>query len=278
MAKNDEAYRKIVATPLELLGAGISGHVFVVDDRTVVKVALKSNNTYVDNERLQDHLIERCIYERLGKHKRICELKYAIDRGLVLERLKQCLRERLEDFQKLGTVPSHEEAFRWSIQAAQASAYIHEKGILQSDMGCHNFLLDEDDNVKLCDFGGSSIDGSKPLCAPGAGYQRPTDDTDTFTVKDDLFALGSTLYEIWTSKRPYQNDQNDFRCERDHYRTVLDHFRNQRFPDLTRVLPAGIIRQCWLDHYTSAAEVVMDLEALCKIRQAHSDCNEQDKS
>jgi hypothetical protein len=213
----------------------------------------------VDNERFQDHLIERRIYERLGKHERVCELKYAIDRGLVLERLKQCLREQLVAFQKLDTVPLHDEAFRWSIQAAQASAYIYENGILQGDIGCHNLLLDEDDNVKLCDFGGSSIDGSEPLCAAGAGFQLPMDDPHTFTVKDDLFALGSTIYEIWTSKKPYQNHD---------YRTVLDHFRNQRFPDLTGVLPAGIIRKCWLGQYTSAAEIVIDLTALHKLRQA----------
>lgn len=54
-------------------------------------------------------------------------------------------------------LPSYEEAFRWSIQVAQGSAYIHEKGVLL--MGCHN--LDEIDNVKLRDFGGLSIDGSK---------------------------------------------------------------------------------------------------------------------
>ncbi|KAF2253831.1 kinase-like protein [Trematosphaeria pertusa] len=261
MAKNEEEeYLKIAARPLKLLGAGVSGHVFVVDDHTVVKVALKSGNAYMDNEWLQDHLIERRIYERLGKHDRICELKYTIDRGLVLARLKQCLRERLVDFRKRNMLPSYEERFRWSIQAAQGSAYIHEKGVLQSDIGCQNLLLDENDNIKLCDFGGSSIDGSKPLCSPGTGFQRPTEDEDTINIRDELFALGSTIYEIWTSKKPYQDDSG---CDAD-YRTVLDHFKNQRFPDLTGILPASIIMKCWLGYYASAAEVVIDFEALRK--------------
>jgi serine/threonine protein kinase len=150
----------------------------------------------MDNQSLQDHLLERRIYERLGKHDQICELKYTIDRGLVLERLKQCLRELLVDFQKRNMLPSPEEAFRWSIQAAQGCAYIHEKGVLQSDMGCHNLLLDENENVKLCDFSGSSIYSSKPLCSPDTGFQRLTADKDAISVEDELIALGSTIYEI----------------------------------------------------------------------------------
>ncbi|KAF2453083.1 hypothetical protein BDY21DRAFT_293671, partial [Lineolata rhizophorae] len=83
----------------------------------------------------------------------------------------------------------------WPIQAAQASAYILENGIFQGDIGSYNFLLGKD-NVKLCDFGGSSIDGSTPPYACGVGFQPPIHDTNTLTVKDDLFALGSTVYEI----------------------------------------------------------------------------------
>lgn len=90
MERQEEEYYKIIAKPSELLGIGVSGHVFVIDDRTVVKIALRRDDAYMDNLVLQDHLIKRRIYERLGKHNRIWELKYTIDRGLVLERLKQC--------------------------------------------------------------------------------------------------------------------------------------------------------------------------------------------
>src|SRR5215472_8790901 len=46
---------------------------------------------------LQDHLTERTIYERLGKHNKICKFKYAVTCGLVLGRLTQCLRKWLMD-------------------------------------------------------------------------------------------------------------------------------------------------------------------------------------
>lgn len=40
MERQEEEYYKIIAKPSELLGIGVSGHVFVIDDRTVVKIAL----------------------------------------------------------------------------------------------------------------------------------------------------------------------------------------------------------------------------------------------
>jgi hypothetical protein len=68
------------------------------------------------------------IYEQLGKYDCICEFKITIDRGLVLERLKQYLREQLVDFQKRCILPSPKEEFRGSIQVVQESAYVHKKG------------------------------------------------------------------------------------------------------------------------------------------------------
>ncbi|KAF2455965.1 hypothetical protein BDY21DRAFT_288763, partial [Lineolata rhizophorae] len=90
--------------------------------------------------------------------------------------------------------------------AAQGCAYTHEKGILQGDMGCRNLLLGKNYNVKFCDFAGSSIDSCRPLCGPGSEFQRPTEDMGSISTSDELFALGSTIYEIWTARKPYQDD------------------------------------------------------------------------
>ena len=36
-------------------------------------------------------------------------------------------------------------------------------GVLRADTACHNLLLDKNDDVKLCDFRGFSIDGEKSI-------------------------------------------------------------------------------------------------------------------
>lgn len=179
MENDDASLPELSATSLELLGVGVSGHVFAIDEHTVVKTALVTADSYTDRQSLRDHLVEWKIYERLGEHPRICRLGRRVKRGLVLERLKECLRQRLVDLQRLNNErPSPDTALRWSVQAAEGLAYIHARHVLQGDIGCHNLLLDHDDNVKFCDFAGSSIDGSSPYVACGKGFRRPVGDPD----------------------------------------------------------------------------------------------------
>ena len=64
---------------------------------------------------------------------------------------------------------------------------------------------------------------------------------DVVSIKDEVFALGSTIYEIWTTRKPCQNDSQ---WVGDYYSVVLDNFKNQQFPDLTHIIPAKIILKC----------------------------------
>lgn len=164
------------------------------------------------------------------------------------------MRKRLLDFQQSSDLPSYDTALRWSIQTAEGLAYIHTKGVLQGDIGCHNILLDNEDNVKLCDFGGSSIDGSISGVMSGKGFRRSNADPDVVDMADELFALGSTIYEIWTTRKPYHDEDG---------KTVQEYFKNQTFPaDVEKLPPTSVIVQCWREQYTSASEVVVDLKLL----------------
>lgn len=130
-------------------------------------------------------------------------------------------------------------------------AYIHSRKILHTDIGCHNLLLDQHNNLKLCDFAGSSIDGEEPTVCCDVRYQPYTDDpTYPVTIRTELFALGSTLYEIWTGRKPYQDksDEDVIRC-----------FRDSQFPDVENLPPASVISKCWRGSYSNATEVVNDL-------------------
>jgi hypothetical protein len=63
----------------------------------------------------------------------------------------------------------------------------------------------------LADFCGTILDGSTSLAATSARYSRPLPLADRLlnqTEKDDIFALGTVLYEISVGHRLYA-DRSD---------------------------------------------------------------------
>lgn len=48
---------------------------------------------------------------------------------------------------------SEQEAKTWFIQLVNAIQYCHSLGIIHRDLKLENILLDENDHVKICDFG-----------------------------------------------------------------------------------------------------------------------------
>ncbi|KAL7783272.1 kinase-like domain-containing protein [Trichoderma ceciliae] len=120
----------------------------------------------------------------------------------MLERLQYPLRHRLLSLREKQQQPSIQEVLRWALQTAEALRYIHSCGVKQVDIGAHNVLLDWDENAKLSDFAGSSLDGSKPTVAPSALSTHPKLSVTNPSVCSELFAFGSLLYEIETTYEP----------------------------------------------------------------------------
>ena len=161
---------------LPFLSRGVSSIVYIFSETGVIKAPR-------GNAESQQHLaIERAIYERLGSHPHITKVLSTYENMLVLERLQYPLRKRLWDLRDAGQLPPPQDVLRWAAQIAQALEYTHSRGVLQVDIGPHNVLLDWDENVKLTDFAGSSIDGSIPLVLPSAHSEHP----DMPTTKPSL--------------------------------------------------------------------------------------------
>ncbi|KAK4120095.1 hypothetical protein N657DRAFT_168585 [Parathielavia appendiculata] len=97
--------------------------------------------------------------------------------------------------QSTGT-PAARDVQKWALQTAVAFQYIHSGRVKQVDIGTYNVLLDTADNAKLSDFAGSSLDGSEPTVAAGVHSTHPRLSTFKPSVRFELFALGSLLYEI----------------------------------------------------------------------------------
>ncbi|MBN1427686.1 MAG: serine/threonine protein kinase [Anaerolineae bacterium] len=107
---------------------------------------------------------------------------------------------------------SLDQIARLTDQIAEGLGHAHRKGIIHRDFKPSNILLDENGNAYLADFGiakisestaqltGSGIIGTPSYMAPEMGEKNE------LTPAVDIYALGVTLFQMFTGHLPYQGD------------------------------------------------------------------------
>jgi len=236
---------------LEIIGSGVSGQILLLNDFRVVKVPHGTLRTIKEFE------IERRIYCEIAKksvprvptHVVSC-FDFKNDEGIVLERLKESVRQRIR---RSNSPPNEDDVWTWARQAAGGLAFIHRLKIIQGDVGCHNMLLDSSGDLKLCDFSGSSFRGSdigigyETRSQLGSGEAQPT-------VQSDIFALGSAMYEMAIGHAPY-HDLTDVEVSQLYREGLFPSWPDDKDPRLGR-----IIMDCWQQHYSDAEKIVRDID------------------
>ncbi|OAP55711.1 hypothetical protein AYL99_09863 [Fonsecaea erecta] len=227
---------------------GTSGFILELDERTVIKRSLGEGNR-------ADHETEREIYERLGDHPRIVNGIFMHPKGIILERLQDPLRLRLIQLRERNVLPTKEQILKWSRQASEAIEYLHGKHVFQVDIAFLNMLFDDQDDIKLCDFAGSSIDGRVPSVVAGAheGFHLFANKRTKPSVHTELYALGCVIFEISTTQRPYHG-KTDKEIER--------LYEAGEFPDTNHLLLGPVIRKCWTFQYNSATKVIDEIDKI----------------
>ena len=106
------------------------------------------------------------------------------------------------------------KAFKYFIQAVSAVNFLHENNLVHRDLKPENLLIDENDNLKLCDFGwcvdvstGNRITfcGTYEYMAPEIIKEMP------YNFSIDVWSLGILLYELTHGYSPFRasNAEND---------------------------------------------------------------------
>lgn len=234
-----------------VLGAGVSGFVERLKSGDAMKSPWTGRSNDADCWR---HMrIEAQIYERLGAHPRLVQLKHwdPVECTLTLEYMPNgTLKDYVESH---GQELSTSQRRKWAVEAAEGVALLHAHGVIQADVGPHNFLLDADLALRISDFGGSSLDGSRPMVVPPVRYMPPDgtyekEHLQPALVKQDLFGLGSTIYFITTGHAPHAEVDDEDEVER--------LYEDGVFPDLDGVLFSEVIAPCWRQEVESAQAVV----------------------
>ncbi|KAF4975445.1 hypothetical protein FZEAL_7765 [Fusarium zealandicum] len=205
-------------------------------------------------------LIEERILLALGSHPRIIEfLGHYHPQGLkFIEADKGDLQAYIN---KSFSAITLEDQVRWILQASEAIAYIHSKGIIHSDLRPENFLLfsrpDGRMDLRLCDFGGSKYGDLYGGNLPDAGFFDPRHGL-TPTPATDIFSLGSVFFTITYGHWPHWDNE-----EPPLYQVKVDDlFSRGEFPPVDHIT-GPIINSCWKGKYATANLLLEDCRNLC---------------
>jgi serine/threonine protein kinase len=164
---------------------------------------------------------------------------------------------------------SPEHAVRIATRILNALDYIHKNGVVHRDLKPENIMVDEQDNIKLIDFGIAANVGSRRLTFAKLSQTMGTPDYISpeqvrgkrGDARSDLYAVGVMLYEMLTGKVPFTG-ANAFIIMNDR---LLNNPMPPREidPTITPQLQEIIYRAMERDpkqRYASAHEFVLDLE------------------
>jgi hypothetical protein len=151
-------------------------------------------------------------------HPNIIKVSDLIDEGdtvaFVMEYVEgETLKEYIDRKGKL----SDQEIKSLFSQMLDALGYVHEQNLVHRDIKPSNFMVNQEGKVKLMDFGiaKNTDSSSAEYTQTGTGVQMGTPmymspeqvkSTKDVTIASDIYSLGVVLWQMVTSKKPYEGD------------------------------------------------------------------------
>lgn len=227
---------------LRVFAGGNTAYLGVLPDDSVLKFPFDRDDRF-SREALN---IEHCILTALGDHERIIKYLGRQEFGLRFQSAANGDVRRYMTAAESGSI-SLQLRLKWSVQAAEALAFVHSRGVIHCDIHPNNFLLDDRLDLQLCDFSGSLFGKLDGAAMESTRFYLPRDPLSTPNVKSDLFALGSAVYYIMSGHEPYHTVSED---------EVTARYSKREFPNVDSIACGRIITDCWNEIFKSAQEVV----------------------
>jgi eukaryotic-like serine/threonine-protein kinase len=180
------------------------------------------------------------------------------------------LREILTQHGKLPP----ERAIKLVVQICRALDHIHSHGVVHRDLKPENIMVDDDDNIKIIDFGISANSGARRITFAKFTETMGTPDYISpeqvkggrGNARSDVYAVGVMLYEMLTGKAPFTGS-NPFAIMNDRLlnNPIPPRELNPEIsPQLQEVLYRALERNP-RNRYRSARDFANDLEHLDQV-------------
>ena len=175
--------------------------------------------------------------------------------------------ESLEDLlRRLKRIPL-KLAVDFIIQICSGLKYAHKKGIIHRDINSSNIFVQQNDRLKILDFGLSCPIGTEDFASFGTmAYMAPEQiRSEPMDERTDIYALGITAFEMLAGQRPFSETDP---------RKLMELHLNRGIPDPAEAIPniqeplrRFILRACQQDpdqRYQTADQALDDLNRLAE--------------
>jgi serine/threonine protein kinase len=178
-------------------------------DNTVVALKIPHPDMEADPILFDRFQREAAIGEKLH-HPMVMRVLPDEKRSRVYMVMEWCDGRLLRQILSEGRIPQ-DRAIRIAINVLEALAYIHENGVVHRDLKPENIMVDDNDNIKLIDFGIAGDTAARRLTYANVTATLGTADyISPEQVKgrrgdgrSDIYAMGVILYEMLTSRQPF---------------------------------------------------------------------------
>lgn len=185
-----------------------------VDLRSNQQVALKIPHPDMEADPILFDRFQReaSIGERLN-HPNVMHVYGDEKRSRVYMVMEWCHGRLLRTILQEGRI-NQDRAVRIAIAVLDALEYIHENGVVHRDLKPENIMVDENDHIKLIDFGIASDSQARRLTY--ANFTATLGTADYISPeqvkgkrgdgRSDIYAVGIILYEMLTSRLPFSGN------------------------------------------------------------------------
>lgn len=250
----------------EYLAASAQNYVGLMEDgQTVLKYPRDKTETNFDC--LHE---EAARYIRLGPHENLVVYKGFTDDGLLLE---YCERGRLDHVAEGPGTLTDTEKISFGKEIVRGLLYLHEHNFIHCDLHIRNVFVTSQMIAKIGDIQGqlSRDDGSielESMFSENAKSRHPFAGEDEFSLRTDIFALGTLLYHLWHGHEPFPDLHEHFQSD-----LVQARYRAGQYPfDPSQATDVDIIiGKCWNSSYKHVNEILLDMDHLDVNGAAHTE-------
>lgn len=249
---------------LRKLGSGGFGTVYLAED-TILKCQRALKIPHRTSAQADKLLQESVLQTRLLDHPHIVKLLTVdiIDHILimVMEYIEGTDLEKILDQSSSLQIKSALKYFR---QILSALAFAHQKSVIHRDIRPSNILINLDDDVKIADFGTSTLLQEKQFATTKIGsppYMAPEQFEGKAVFASDIYSAGSLFYEMATGFPPIvlANPMEIYKRAKVGQFTPLSQKNSLVPPELNRVIMKTLAPDL-KDRYAQATDVLNDLE------------------